>query len=515
MLSHFSTVTRRRLIRARCGHDCSAPRHDHDRVCSLLARNSMSMDRVRDAYERTRRIAAHLRLRPYDSATPAGRAAERYRRAAWSTLAALGARVVAMAVSLVTIPLALGYLGPEQYGLWVTISAVTAMLTFADFGLGNGLMNFVADAYGRDDRAAAQRAVSSAFLMLLAVAGIGVGAFGLAFGSISWADVANVSSEAARADAGPTVAVFFLCFAASLPLSLVQRVQYGYQEGFEVSMWAALGSVLGLAGVVVAIQLGARLPWLVLAIAGGPLVATALNAAVVFTRRHPDLRPRLRLATGGVAVRLVRVGLLFFMLQVAVAVAFQSDIVVAAQILGPEAAAEYSVVLRLFFVVPTVLSMALLPLWPAYGEAIARGDLPWLRRTLVRTTAISTAVAALSSSLLLVFANDVLRLWLGPVFDPPLMLLLGMALWAVVSTAFTSIAMLLNGATVIRFQAVAATVMAVASIAASITLAGPFGVSGIIWGTLLAYLACTALPTLWYLPRVFRQLEWRLEHAVG
>lgn len=451
-------------------------------------------------------MAALLRLRPFDNATPAGRAAERNRRAAWSTLAALGARVVAMAVSLITIPIALGYLGPEQYGLWITISAVTAMLAFADFGLGNGLMNFIADAHGRDDRAEAQRAVSSALLMLMAVAGLGVAAFLLVFGTIPWADLTNVSSEAARADAGPTVAVFFLCFAASLPLSVVQRVQYGYQEGFEVSIWAALGSLMGLVGVVIAIQLGASLPWLVLALAGGPLVATAINAMVVFTRRHPDLRPRLKLATGGVAARLIRVGLLFFVLQVAVALAFQSDIVVAARILGPEAAAEFSVVQRLFFVVPTVLSMALLPLWPAYGEAISRGDLPWLRRTLVRTTAISAALAAVSSSVLLVFGDAVLRLWLGPVFDPPFMLLLGMALWAVVSTAFTSIAMLLNGATAIRFQAGAAIVMAGVSISASVALGSRFGVSGIIWGTLLAYLACTALPTLWYLPRVLRRL---------
>lgn len=489
-------------------------RADGGRVAAAVVRLLMTIDRVRTAWGRARRMAALLSLRPFEDSTPTGRAAERNRRAAWSTLAALGARVVAMAVSLITIPLALGYLGPEQYGLWITISAVTAMLAFADFGLGNGLMNFIADAHGRDDRAAAQRAVSSAVLMLVGIAAIGVAAFGLAFSSISWADLANVSSETARADAGPTVAVFVLCFAASLPLSIVQRLQYGYQQGFEVSLWAALGSVLGLVGVIIAIQAGARLPWLVLALAGGPLVATALNAVVVFTHRHPDLRPRLGLATRRVAARLIQVGLLFFVLQVAVAVAFQSDVVVAARILGPEAAAEYSVVLRLFFVVPTVLSMALLPLWPAYGEAISRGDLPWLRRTLVRATAISAAVTALSSSLLLVFGDAVLRLWLGPVFDPPFMLMLGMAIWAVVSIAFTSIAMLLNGATVIRFQAIAATVMAGASIAASIALGSRYGVSGIIWGTLLAYLACTAVPTLWYLPRVFRRLEGRREHAL-
>jgi O-antigen/teichoic acid export membrane protein len=422
---------------------------------------------------------------------------------------------LALGVSVVTIPLAIGYLGTERYGLWVTISAVTAMLTFADFGLGNGLMNAIADAYGRDDPTAAQRAVSSAFLILTAVAVAGGAVFALLYGIVPWAEVANVSSATAVAEAGPTALVFFLCFAVSLPLGLAQRIQYGRQEGFEVSLWAALGSLIALAGLIVAIQVRAGLPWLVLALAGGPVVATALNGVFLFTRRHPDLRPRLQDATGPAAFRLIRVGMLFFVLQLAVAVAYQSDVVVAARIIGPSAAAEYSVALRLFFLVPTLLSMVFLPLWPAYGEAIARGDLAWVRRTLTRTTTLGLASTMASSAFLIVGSREVLRVWVGPIFDPPFMMLLGMALWAVVSTGFMSIAMLLNGATVIRFQAIVAAIMAGTSILASIVLGARFGVSGVIWGTLLAYLVCAAVPTLWYLPRVFRQLEVRASGNPG
>ena len=468
------------------------------------------MPLLRSAILRGRRMGAYLRLRSFDTETAEGRAAERYRRAAWSALAAAAARTVAVVVSLISIPVALGHLGPEQYGLWVTLSASTAMLAFADFGLGNGLMNAVANAYGGDDRTAAQRAISSAFLMLTLIASFVIGALGLAYGHVPWATALNTSSEAAAAQAGPAVLVFILCFAVSLPLNLVQRIQFGYQEGFEASLWTALGSILSLAGLLVGIQVfDATLPWLVLALAGGPVVANALNSIVLFTRRHPDLRPRLRFATRAEGLRLVRIGVLFFVLQLAVAVAFQSDVVVAARILGPSGAAEYSVTLRLFFLIPTIVSMVLLPLWPAYGEAIKRGDLTWLKRTLARTTAMAAIAAGVSSAFLLVFGREVLRAWLGPIFEPPFMLLLGMALWAIVFSAFTSISMVLNGASIIGFQVVTATMMAATSITASITLGMRFGISGIIWGTLLSYVACTALPTAWYLPRLLRGLEAR------
>lgn len=456
---------------------------------------------------RARRAFAYLRLRPFDTATAEGRAAERYRRAAWSTVASVAARLVALGVTLVTLPLALGYLGPERYGVWATISALAAMLTFADLGLGNGLMNAVADANGRDDRAAARTAVSSAFFILAALAVVGVALFAAAYGSVPWAAIVNASGGLAVAEAAPTMFVVFLCFAVSLPLGLIQRIQYGYQEGFLASLWAALGSIIGLVGLVAAIRAAAGLPWLVLAVMGGPVLAAALNGLVVFSGRHADLRPRFSLATKQVAFRLMRVGSLFFVLQLAVAVAYQADVVVAARILGPAAAAEYSVALRLFFLAPTLLTMVFLPLWPAYGEAITRGDLAWVRRTLVRSTAVGIAATTIGSAILLVAGREILRIWVGPVFDPPFMLLLGMALWAVVSTAFTSIAMLLNAATVMKFQVVVASIMASVSIVASVALASRFGVSGIIWGTLLAYLVCAALPTLWYVPRLLRRLE--------
>ena len=62
------------------------------------------------------------------------------------------------------------YLGVEQYGIFVALTSLTAMLLFADLGLGNGLMNVISDALGRNDRSTAQRSVSSATFMLIGVA---------------------------------------------------------------------------------------------------------------------------------------------------------------------------------------------------------------------------------------------------------------------------------------------------------------------------------------------------------
>src|SRR5467141_1723142 len=102
--------------------------------------------------------------------SPANEGQKRYQRIIHSTVAATAARGLNLFVGFISVPLAVGYLGRERYGVWITISSLLAFLSFTDFGLGSSLLNALAAAYGRDDRREAQRYVSSAFWLLAVMA---------------------------------------------------------------------------------------------------------------------------------------------------------------------------------------------------------------------------------------------------------------------------------------------------------------------------------------------------------
>jgi O-antigen/teichoic acid export membrane protein len=266
-----------------------------------------------------------------------------------------------------------------------------------------------------------------------------------------------------------------------------------------------------LVAVVLAIHAGASMPLLVLALSGSPLLSYALCSLVEFGFRRPWLRPRLsagRLRTAG---RLLGVGLSFVVLQLTVAFAYNLDPIVAAKVVGTSAATQYAVPLQLFALAPSVVTMLLIPLWPAYGEAVANGDIAWVRRILRVSVAISAGVTGSASVFLLVFGNAILRVWVGPQISPTFSLLAGFAAWAVLSNVFATISTLLNGATLMKFQVISASVMAPVSVVSSVILATYFGVAGVIWGTVLAYAACSAIPILWYLPRAFAELQRRAD----
>jgi hypothetical protein len=106
--------------------------------------------------------------------------------------------------------------------------------------------------------------------------------------------------------------------------------------------------------------------------------------------------------------------------------------------------------------VALIVVMLVTPLWPAYGEAIARGDTLWVRRTLVRSTWCLTLFTLGCSVVLVFLGQPILRLWAGPLVSPPLSLMAGFAVWTVLWTAGSTVAAFLNGAGVLRFQVITA-----------------------------------------------------------
>ena len=412
-------------------------------------------------------------------------------------------------LSLATVPLALGYLGPERFGIWLTISSVIALLALTDLGIGNGLLNAVTQAMARGDIPRARGQISSAFVLLTIVALALAGLLVLGYPLIPWTSILGTSTPEAAIEAGPAFAAWAACFLLGMPLGLAAQVRIARQEGYIVHLTAAAGNVAAFGVLLAAIVSRQSLPFLVVAMAGPPLIASALNGIVLFRRDAQELRPSLALADRRTGFGLLRAGFLFFVLQIAMAVAFTSDTLVVAVLVGPQGVAEYGVTARLFMIPAAIVVTALSPLWPAYGEAIARGDIPWARSTLTRSIKAGLLVAVPSAAALVVFGLPIIAVWVGGSVTPPFTLVLAFGIWVVLSTIGNSVAMLLNGAHEIRLQAIAAAVMAVVNLTLSIWLTSRIGVAGVMWGTVIAYSFFVLVPMALYVPKVLRRIELR------
>lgn len=453
------------------------------------------------------RLLSVVRAKAFDTSDDVGRSKERYRRALLTTIASVVARGTQILASLITVPLTLHYLGQDLYGLWLTMSSVTAMFTFADLGIGNGLLTALSEARGRDNRVAARRLVSSGFYVLVGIgAGLGV-LFWLLFPLVPWAKVFNVSSPQAAAQVGPAIAILLASFVVALPLGVVSRIRGAFQEGFVDSAYVMFGSVLTIGMLLIAIRLEGGLPLLAGALVGPPIIATLLNGVDLWGRRRLRwLRPRLSDIDREATRRILGVSFFFLILQVAGAVAYQSDAIILAQVLGPASVTQYAIPMKLFLLIPTALGLVFAPLWPAYAEALARGDVSWARRTFSRSMKLAVGLSVPLSLALVFLGPFILDLWVGDAVTPTPLLLLAGGSWAILASIGSAIAAFFNGAHLLKFQAVTAVLMMLANVAISIFLTYRIGVSGVMWGSVIAQIVFMYIPLAFYMRKALGRI---------
>jgi O-antigen/teichoic acid export membrane protein len=418
-----------------------------------------------------------------------------------TAIVSIAARIAGILAQLISVRLAIHYLGMERYGIWLTLSSLTAVLGFADLGLGNGLLNAVSAASGRNDTKSATMYISSAFFMLTGTAALVVLFFGCSYAFIPWHGLFNVRTAIAKAQTAGACAAFALCFAINLPLAIAQRVQMAYQKGYIANAWQVAGNLLSLMGVAGAIRFGGGLPLLVFAFMGGPLASQALNTIHAFFFTFPSVRPRVEYAKRHAAKTLLKTGMAFLAMQVFVTTALASDNVIIARVLGAGAVASYGMVWQLFTTASGFIMLCLMPFMSAYGEAQARGDIPWLRHALRTTSALGFGLSVASGILLIVFGRQIIKLWVGAQFQPSMALLVASALSGIVLCSTHPMGLYLLGTGRLRLSVIEAAVLLPVALLTKVILLRKLGTVGLPLGTALPYLLTVSIPTLIYLTR--------------
>jgi O-antigen/teichoic acid export membrane protein len=146
---------------------------------------------------------------------------------------------------------------------------------------------------------------------------------------------------------------------------------------------------------------------------------------------------------------------------------------------------------------------------------MARGDTAWVKRTLRRSIMLAALVNIPSTLVLVVAGPFLIQIWAPALhLQPTMLLMMGLGTWTIMNTLNGPFAMLLNGANVIGFQAVSAILMAVANVSISIFLVYHIGVSGAVWGSVIAQLVFVLIPEIWYVRRLLRRLPGNRSEAL-
>jgi O-antigen/teichoic acid export membrane protein len=187
---------------------------------------------------------------------------------------------------------------------------------------------------------------------------------------------------------------------------------------------------------------------------------------------------------------------------------YTSDNLIIAQFLGPEAVTQYAVPYQLFSLVFVISNMFIGPLWPAYAEALTRGDIKWVKKTLSRSLKIILFSTGMLSLSLVILGNNLLYLWVGPKISPSLLLNVGLGVWMVIFSFGSAMSILLNAANIFWFQVIFILLTLVFSLIFKCFFIYYFHIIGIIWGTILAFVTFFIIPyTIFIYKKFYKDLD--------
>lgn len=430
-----------------------------------------------------------------------------YRRRIWNASIVRGGVFLGFAhgttvlASMLTVPMAIRSLGSSTFGFWAALSSVIVVSGTLDFGLGSGIVTLVGRATGEENAEHISSLVSTAFLGLSLVGGVLAFAVTASAFLVDWRALLG-GDDVAQAEAFRSVALVGIAIGITMPLGLAPKVRLALHRGSENGLWIAIGSIVQVLGVLLASLLGGGLVAFVIVFAFSPVIGLVGNFASLFALRGDQRWPGLAAVRLSSLSQLSRAGIQFFVIGIAGAVAFQSDTLVVARVLGASSAAEYWLTSRLFFFIVVLVGLFLVQMWPAYAEAAARADWQWVRLAFRRTLRWTLLLTSAVSLLLTVVGKNLISLLTDGEIVPDAALMAALGGLAVLLAAGSCIAMLLNGLHHLRVQVICSSMMAVLNLALSIVLAQRLGIVGVVLATLVTQGAMVVGPYALHTRRV-------------
>ena len=236
------------------------------------------------------------------------------------------------------------------------------------------------------------------------------------------------------------------------------------------------------------------LVWIIVLSSGPVAILTAVNAISFFIFEQKYLRPRFSSFDINISVKLLREGVVFFVLSILAFFLFSGDSFFVGIIFGATQLAIFGAIARLtngFLIFQHIA----IPNWAAFNDALAQGDKKWARHAFKKMLFISFSTSMVSALILLFFGQEIITLWLGSSLLPDQSLLIAFACWLVLANLGSIIGSIMNSKVFLRRQFNFYFVTVAIAIVGKMMAAHYEILSLITYSTVVAYLFLYLLPS--------------------
>ena len=395
-------------------------------------------------------------------------------------------------------------LGTERFGMWMVISSFAALASFADLGVGLGLINPLTEAEAVKDRHRCRSLVTNA-LAATSVLAVALGTVVLTiYQYVNWPNLLNASSPQAVEEVAPSILTFCLLYLAGLPFGLGSSIWAAQQRTHIGAACEAIGTALSALGVFWVTIEGFGVPYLVAVTNGGALFG-AITSTIAALLKSRYLIPTRSSFSGKEMIWMFRSGGAFLALQIGVTAFTSVDGLVLSSTVGNAQAGEFSILFRMFSVVGVIIGLVMLPFWPAFAKARVNGDMAWVRSVLTRLFTAGLIVVGMLSLALVLAGPAFIPWWTAGAYHPSCRVLIALAAWTALWSLGNITGSFLNAMGAMRFQLLMVSVLVPTALIAKFLAASRFGTVGLLWATVLTYLVIVFVPSLFTIRRLLQE----------
>lgn len=357
-------------------------------------------------------------------------------------------------LNFLLVPLTLNYVDNETYGLWLTLSSMIAWMSFFDIGINNGLKNRLAEAFALGDYNLGKKYVSTTYAILSLIF-IPLMIIGLMICPLlDWQSILNIDTDKVNGLLA-AILIIIVYFCIQFILSTINIVLLADQRPADSSFRTLLQHLISFIIIwVLTLTTNGNLVNLCLALCASPIFVLLIFNLTLFSGRYKRISPSIKSVDFLVVPALMKLGVQFFIIQIASIVQYQMMNFIILHYYGAIDVTAYNIAYKYFNVVYMVWGIMLTPLWAASTDAITKGDYNWIRSAVRKYLKLFFLLMILSGFMLL-FAPVAYDIWIGNKVSVSFGLSLWNMLYFLVLMFGSTFVYILNGVGLLKVQTIA------------------------------------------------------------
>lgn len=324
-------------------------------------------------------------------------------------------KIITSLSSLASVPMVVGFFGKELFGLWMLITSVVGWMQLSDFGLGRGVVNLLAEDYGKDDFCSASSHIKTSLLVLLLILLLGIVPIVMIAKYLPW-DIIIKSENAFYVEmAGKCFIIVGLFFLLNMATGLIVNIFNAFQRLYVANAVNTACSVLSLLAIYICISTKTSFLILIFCV---PFI-TFLGYVYLwylFFKMFPEINFRGPV-NKKILLKVSRISGPLFLFQIASLLVNQCYNIIISAVAGLTLVADYNILLRIFSLISFSAAAISTPFFPAIREAYERKDFKWGEKSIWRAFFIRNSVLVIFSIPLFFIGNDLIYFWIGKSLD--------------------------------------------------------------------------------------------------